>query len=253
MLSIAICEDETCFSAHIAKLLHRYLADQHLNASIESYSSGEELLTTGGFGVFILMDIELPGSNGMEIIAHLRERGCRGQVIFITAYEKYVFQAFDVDAVHYILKPVEDEKFFRAMGRAVKRTEANCESVLLLTKNNLHTKIFTKDILYCEVYDHKIFIETLYGRFSYTGTLGSLEKQLSGDFFRCHRSYIVNMSHVLDRNGEAVTMAGGGRILCPEEKNRSLIADFWKCAEEREFDEPAGDFGPGILRMVAFV
>ena len=140
MLSIAICEDETCFSAHIAKLLHRYLADQHLNASIESYSSGEELLTTGRNPDIILMDIELPGSNGMEIIAHLRERGCRGQVIFITAYEKYVFQAFDVDAVHYILKPVEDEKFFRAMGRAVKRTEANCESVLLLTKNNLDRK-----------------------------------------------------------------------------------------------------------------
>ena len=168
------------------------------------------------------MDIELPGSNGMEIIAHLRERGCRGQVIFITAYEKYVFQAFDVDAVHYILKPVEDEKFFRAMGRAVKRTEANCESVLLLTKNNLHTKIFTKDILYCEVYDHKIFIETLYGRFSYTGTLGSLEKQLRGDFFRCHRSYIVNMSHVLDRNGEAVTMAGGGRIFVSRRKKQEF-------------------------------
>ena len=222
MLTIAICEDETYFSAHIARLVQRYLASKKIKASISSYPSGEALLAAAQNPDILLMDVELPGLNGMEVIGHLRERGCRVQVIFITAYEKYVFQAFDVDAVHYLLKPVEDEKFFSAMDKAVKRREASRERFLLLTKNGLTTKIFIKDILYCEVYDHKISIETLYGRFSYTGTLGSLEKQLSGDFFRCHRSYIVNMSHVLDRNGEIVTMAGGGRIFVSRRRKQEF-------------------------------
>ncbi len=222
MLTIAICEDEIYFSAHIAGLVHRYLTNRNMKASIETYSDGEEFLAIGSNPDIILMDIELPGSNGLEIMGLLRARGSGGQVIFITAYEKYVFRAFDVDAVHYILKPVEDEKFYSAMDKAVKRAETNRERVLLLTKNCLTTKIYIKDILYCEVYDHKISIDTLCGKFSYTGTLVSLEKQLNDDFFRCHRSYIVNMSHVLDRNGEVVTMAGGGRIFVSRRKKQEF-------------------------------
>ena len=75
MLTIAICEDETYFSAHINGLVRRYLADKNMKASIESYSSGEELLTAGRNPDIILMDIELPGLNGMEAIGDLREKG----------------------------------------------------------------------------------------------------------------------------------------------------------------------------------
>lgn len=222
MLSIAVCEDENYFSDHICSLLDCYLMENDLKATIKSYSDGEKFLAADRNPDIILMDIQLPGTNGMEIIRRLRERGCRGQVIFITAYEEYVFQAFDVDAIHYILKPVEKDKFFSAMEKAVRRTGAHNNKALLLMKNDLNAKIFTKDILYCEVYDHKIFLDTIYGRFSYTGTLDSLEKQLGSDFFRCHRSYIVNMSHVLDRDGQVVTMAGGERILVSRRKKREF-------------------------------
>ena len=222
MLTIAVCEDETYFSHHITDLVRQYLADKNTEMSIETYASGEELLKGNGNPDILLMDIELPGLNGMEIVEYLRERGCRGQVIFITAYKEYVFQAFDVDAVHYILKPVEKEKFFWVLDKAARRAGMDRSEVLLLMKNNVNTKIYIKDILYCEVYDHKIFIESTHGRFSYTGTLDSLEQQLNGDFFRCHRSYIVNMSHVLDRNGQVVTMAGGSRVFVSRRKKREF-------------------------------
>ena len=218
MLSIAICEDENYFSDHIRKLLDRYLKQKNMAASVRSYVRGEELLDADENPDIILMDIELPGINGMDIIGRLRKKGCSCQVIFITAYEKYVFQAFDVDAVHYLLKPVEEERFFSAMEKAVGRADLQGDRAILLMKQDLSTKVFIRDILYCEVFDHKIFIETICGRFSYIGTLGSLERQLSGDFFRCHRSYIVNMGHVMDWDGEVATMAGNGRIFVSRRK-----------------------------------
>ena len=154
MLSIAICEDENYFSEHIRKLLDRYLEEKNMEASVESYISGEELLGANKSQDIILMDIELPGLNGMDIIGRLRENGCVCQVIFITAYEKYVFQAFDVDAVHYLLKPVEEERFFSAMEKAVGRAALCSDRAILLMNQDLNTKIFIRDILYCEVFDH---------------------------------------------------------------------------------------------------
>lgn len=222
MLSIAVCEDERYFSERIITLLNHYLKEKKMEASIESCASGEELLAAKPNYDIILMDIVLPGLNGIETMGRLRERGYRGQVIFITAYKRYVFQAFDVDAVHYILKPVEKEKFFSAMEKAIKRGEFDNGRSLFLVKDNLNTRVFVKDILYCEVHDHSISVETIYGQFFCAGTLGALEEQLGGDFFRCHRSYIVNMSYVMDRNGQVATMAGGKTVYVSRRKSQEF-------------------------------
>lgn len=222
MLSIAVCEDERYFSDRIITLLNHYLKEKKMEASIESCASGEELLAAKPNYDIILMDIVLPGLNGIETMGRLRERGYRGQVIFITAYKRYVFQAFDVDAVHYILKPVEKEKFFSAMEKAIKRGEFDNGRSLFLVKDNLNTRVFVKDILYCEVHDHSISVETIYGQFFCAGTLGALEEQLGGGFFRCHRSYIVNMSYVMDRNGQVATMAGGKTVYVSRRKSQEF-------------------------------
>lgn len=222
MISIVICEDEAYFLDHIAKLLDEYLKSKKMEACIEKFSTGEELLASARNPNIILMDIELPGLDGMKLVRLLRDNGCKAQVIFITSYRKYVFQAFDVDAIHYILKPIEPNKFFLAVDKAMKRIVQTYDRALLLTKNNLDTKVLLKDILYCEVFNHQIFIHTLYGKFSYFGTLSSLEKQLDNQFFRCHRSYIVNMSYVTFRENEIISIVGGSKLLLSRRKKQEF-------------------------------
>lgn len=222
MITIAICEDEAYFLDSISELLNQYLRDKEIGAYVKKYDNGEDFMISGQDTDIILMDIRLTGLDGMDIMGQLRNNGKSGQVIFITAYREYVFQAFEVDAVNYLLKPIEPAGFFAAMDKAVERIRHNCRHVLLLSNGSGLLKIQTKDIRYCEVFDHQVLIHTASGEYSYPGTLDSLEKELDDDFFRCHRSYIVNMGYVVSMAPDAAYIAGGDKVLISRRKQKEF-------------------------------
>lgn len=222
MITVSICEDETYFVSELKKMLDEYCGLREIHVSISAFSDGEELLASNQMADIILMDIKLPTSNGMEIIRHLRNLGSNSQVIFITAFQKYVFQAFDLDAVHYILKPVSEEKLFSAMDKAIKRVVANRGKTLLITSGTTASRVPLKDILYCEAMNHQITVHTLTEQVQFFGTLDAIEEKLDERFFRCHRSYIVNMDHVIDKQPGSAIMEGGDHILISRRKQQEF-------------------------------
>lgn len=222
MITVSICEDETYFVSKLKKMLDKYCSLREIHVSISAFSDGEELLASSQMTDIILMDIKLPTSNGMEVIRHLRDLGSDSQVIFITAFQKYVFQAFDLDAVHYILKPVSEEKLFSAMDKAIKRVAANRGKALLITSGTTASRVPLKDILYCEAMNHQITVHTLTEQVQFFGTLDALQEKLDERFFRCHRSYIVNMDHVIDKQPGSAIMEGGDHILISRRKQQEF-------------------------------
>lgn len=222
MITVSICEDEAYFMDKLCKLLDKYCNSREIHASISSFSNGEELLASNRMADIILMDIKLPTGNGMEIIRHLRNLGSESQVIFITAFQKYVFQAFDLDAVHYILKPVSEEKLFSALDKAIKRIASNSEKTLLITNGTSASRVPLKDILYCEAMNHQITVHTLTEQIQFFGTLDAVQEKLDNRFFRCHRSYIVNMNHVIDKQLGLAIMEGGDHILIARRKQQEF-------------------------------
>lgn len=233
MITIAICEDETFFVSELNKLIHEYSSAKGIGLSIQAFSDGEQLLASRQTPDIILMDIKLPGQDGMEVIRRLRDQGCSSQVIFITAYQQYVFQAFDLDAIHYILKPVTTEKLFPVLDKAVKRAEDQAEKTILLTTGAVSAKISIGDILYCEAFDHQITVHTMTDRFQFFGTLDAMEEKLDDRFFRCHRSYLVNMDHVIGRKPGLAVIAGGDEILVARRKQQEFAQRLLDiCREE---------------------
>lgn len=231
MITIAICEDETFFVSELNKLIREYSSTRGIGLPVQAFSDGEQLLSSRKTMDIILMDIKLPGQDGMEVIRLLREQRCSSQVIFITAYPQYVFQAFDLDAIHYILKPVTAEKLFPVLDKAVKRAAAQVEKTILLTNGAGSAKISIGDILYCEALDHQITVHTITDRFQFFGTLDSMEEKLDDRFFRCHRSYLVNMDRVIGRKPGLAVVAGGARSSLPGGSSRSSPSDSWTLAE----------------------
>lgn len=232
MLLFAICEDEPYFQADLKNMAEQYLRERAIEAEIRAFASGEELLDSGMEPDILLMDIKLPGKDGMEVTEHLRKAGYSSQVIFITSYREYVFSAFDLDAVHYLLKPVKREKLYAAMDKAIKRLSGDDGKRLILTKGDEAFRILLRDILYCEVFDHQIFIHTRTENFQVSGTLDAFEKRLDSRFFRCHRSYLVNMDAVVEKREGAAIVAGGGEVLVSRRKQREFTKRLLKACRE---------------------
>lgn len=220
MFLIAICEDETYLLEELRKKAEAYLKTRHYPAEIRTFTSGEDLLKEQRPFDLILLDLVLPGINGLETAKRLSSKS---RIIFITSYREYAVDAFEVEAVHYLLKPVTDERLYQAMDRALKQSKQADDRTLALIKSGSTHILPIRDILYCEVFDHRVCIHTAQGNYEYSGTLDMLEGKLDGRFFRCHRSYLINMSHVVGQEKGTALVSNGNRVLISRRKQAEFM------------------------------
>lgn len=223
MLRFAICEDELYFARDLKRMTESYIDKRALEAEIFMFSRGRDFLDSGIKADIVLMDIVLSGENGMDIAENMRDLGSSSQFIFITAYKEYAFRAFDVDAVWYLLKPVDAGKLYVVLDKAVGRAVSGYGKSILITEGEETARIYMKDILYCEVFDHELLIHTITGRYRTFGTLDSFQKKLDGRFFRCHRSYLVNMDYVIDKEDETAYLTGGKKVLIARRRRQEFM------------------------------
>ena len=118
-MRIAVCDDDK----EIRDMLAEKIGKLYPEADLWLYRSGEELLSSDKEPDILLLDIQMPGSNGMETAQRLRSRGMDTIIIFVSALEDYVFQAFDVGAFHYLVKPFTAEKLSEVLKKAVEAFE----------------------------------------------------------------------------------------------------------------------------------
>lgn len=225
MLTIAICEDEKYILETLCKKVDAYIKKKKVSADIRAYLSGEDLLKGNPAFDIILLDMMLPGINGLEAAKRLSHKSC---IIFITSYKEYALGAFEVDAVHYLIKPVSDERLYLALDRAMSRMEQAGHKALALSKAGKTQVIPIHDILYGEVFNHQVCIHTEREVYEYSGTLDGLEKELDECFFRCHRSYIINISKVVGREEGMAMLSNGDKIFISRRKQSEFMRKLLK-------------------------
>ena len=174
-----------------------------------------------------LLDIQMPGSNGMETAQRLRSRGMDTIIIFVSALEDYVFQAFDVGAFHYLVKPFDNRKFAQVLARAVRQYEddrqrnANQDRKkdtpnLVITSGGKHITIQMEDIVYAEVYNRKMILHTMDSDIEYYGKMKELEKKVGEDFYRPHRAYLVNMNYIRKYDARTIYLKKGQALMAKQ-------------------------------------
>jgi DNA-binding LytR/AlgR family response regulator len=140
----------------------------------------------------------------------------------VTGIEEYVFQAFDVGAFHYIVKPLDEEKLKMVLENAVKQYEEMTQNskaekkYIMVQTGGIHTKVFVDDIVYAEVFNRKIIIHKLDGELEFYGKLSDLEKLLGEDFFRPHRAYLINMGYVESYDAGNIYLEKGQVIMAKQ-------------------------------------
>ena len=166
---------------------------------------GEDLLNYDGQIDILFLDIQMDGMDGLETARKLRAGKFRGFLIFITVLKEMVFQSFEVQAYDYLVKPVDEKQFEKTMERLFASMQ-NVGEDSLLVQQGYERRIVPKDeIVFCEVIDRKIYLNLASGEVvDYYERIENLETKLDSYFFRCHRSYLINLKHLKGyKNGTA--------------------------------------------------
>lgn len=216
-VKIAICDDEQALCETLRQKIERHCKNSGITCQIYVFDSGNELLSLPEEKIpdILFLDIQMPGKNGMQTARELRSQNRDMILIFVTALSEYVYEAFDVNAFHYLIKPFEDEKLREVLDRALQQCEKQAEDpvktekqdqprAILVKQGGLSTKVPLSDIVYAEVFNRKIMLHTINGDIEYYGKLTDLSEQTGADFYRTHRAYLVNLKYVEKYNATTV-------------------------------------------------
>ena len=163
----------------------------------------------------IILDIQMKSMSGMDLAKNIRERDSEVIIIFITAFDDYVFDGYDVSAFNYLIKPINNEKIFSILDKAKEKLEKNKNNkqFLLLSKGKNIFKIEYDDIYYIIAFDQYIDIHTNNNIYTFHMKISELEELLpEKDFVRCHRSYIVNIKYVKNINRNSLILENDIKI-----------------------------------------
>lgn len=236
-MQIAICDDEK----EIRELLGSKIQKLCPDAIINYYTTGKDVLSAHTIPDILFLDIQMPEIDGMETARKLRKISKDAIIIFVTALEDYVFQAFDVGAFHYIVKPFNDEKLELILQNAIKQYLENSqkhtpfpkEKYIIIKNGGNHTKIFLDKIIYAEVFNRKIVIYLTDNEIEYYGKLSELEKLLGEDFFRPHRSYLIHFKYVVKYNASTIYMEKG-KALMSKQNYSEFVKRYLKYNQRKE-------------------
>ena len=194
----AIVDDDSAMRATLHEYLDRYGAEKSVELSVTEFDSGDVFLEkyAGDFDV-LFFDVDMPGTDGLDTARRLRRMDSEVSIIFVTNMAQYAIRGYEVDALDYVLKPVNYYSFELKMKK-VRRVlnEREGSSLVLFVKGEMR-RIPVKSILYVEIRDHNLCYHTDDGDFSLTGSMKKLEEQLAPhSFARCNNCYLVNLMHV---------------------------------------------------------
>lgn len=226
MICIAIVEDEVRERAHLRDCLTYMAEKERLEFDIVEFGSGEAFL--GGYQPvydIVLMDIELPGINGMETAKALRRLDSFVLLVFVTNMVQYAVSGYEVDALNYILKPVNRFDFALKMNKAISRTAKRTEESVQIRAGKDLYMLPVAAIRYLEVDGHYIVYHTTEGDYSEYITLKEAEKKLDKPYFvRCNRCYLVNLKYVAAVRDDVVQVGRDELLISRPQKKAFLNA-----------------------------
>ncbi|MGI5979276.1 MAG: LytR/AlgR family response regulator transcription factor [Oscillospiraceae bacterium] len=222
-LCAALCDTNTSTCEQCALFLQSLLRERgvafHLDVYTDAEAFRESFRKDPERYALLLMSVSFGGENGVVLAESLRAQGCRAGIAFLSETPDRAFDAFRAAPTDYLLQPVTRESLSRLLDRVLPHERGR--RVLSVETENGLCRICADDIVYVEVSDRTLAFHLPTGVVSANGSLTALQAALSAErFFRCHKSYLVNLDHVQSIRRYRVQLRDGAAI--PIGKSRYL-------------------------------
>lgn len=229
MIKIAIVEDDKNYIATLREYISRFSKEQGVAMDLDIFRDGNKVVFQyEPVYDIILMDIEMPGMDGMTAAEQIRKTDQDVIIIFITNMAQYAIQGYKVHARSYILKPVNYYSFSMELQEAVSSLSKKAQNFLLLPGEDGMQKIAVGDILYVESQKHYMLVHTKDQVIEIRETMKNMEKKLKEYYFeRCNVSYLVNLAYVSSITGN-LAVVGEEKLPVSRQKRKTFLAALTK-------------------------
>lgn len=225
---IAICDDSDADRQYVLNMVQRWAAEAGCSVHTDTFASAESFLfhyaEESDYDI-LLLDVEMGDMDGVSMAKLLRRDNDTVQIVFITGYSDYISESYEVDALHYLMKPVKEEKLFLVLDRAAEKLAKN-EKVLTFETGGEMVRIPVYQIRYADVLGNYVTLHAL-SDVTVKMTLGSLEELLDERFYRVGRSAIVNLTQIGRVTRKEIKLSDGTAIPLPrgayDGVNRAII------------------------------
>lgn len=210
MYRIAVCEDEKSFLKTNSELAKQALNELHIDGSVTEFDNADDLLSAFEHEVkafdLLLLDILMDDVNGIDMAKKLRKRGITADIAFITSSDEFLRDGYSVQPINYLFKPVKYADIVEVIKTSRRKIEVH---TVTFKQGNSALVLEISDIIYIEVYDHKLKIHLTYGEKIIACSLNNALEILPSEMFaRCHNSYAVNLSYVTELTRGSVFIRG---------------------------------------------
>ncbi len=240
MIRVAFCDDDLSVLKELSELVDRYGTERNCEIISSAYHSPFDLMADmerGQVWDILLLDVLMPGENGMELAKEIRARDETVKLIFLTSTPEFAVQSYTVGATYYQLKPVAADSLFPILDRAVAAcSSARNENLILRCRTGI-VAVAPDKLEYCEAGARRLFFHLGDGQvLESIGKLNDLEQKLAslGGFLRVHRSYLVNMAYIQNISYRTILLRDQTEIPIPHGKFNDVKAAYLAYAFEKE-------------------
>jgi len=229
MLSIAVCDDEVIECCNMAKRIKEIMEEMKMPCIIRQFQSGGELLQALESFDIVFLDIIMQDLDGMKTAQAFRKKASDKILIFVSSSREYVFEAYDVEASQYLLKPVDDRKLKNVLQKAIVKTQSRSQEFIIVSRERQKKKLFLDDIYYFEIKGRIVDAHGPEGIFTYYEQIGELENKIRDKgFFRCHKSYLINLKYVDGYSRKEVVLENGEKIVIAKRRYDKFVQEMLK-------------------------
>ncbi|MCD8105377.1 MAG: LytTR family DNA-binding domain-containing protein [Lachnospiraceae bacterium] len=211
---VAICDDSKIDAEYVKQILCRWAKDRGADVCPEVFPSAESFLwkyEEDQLWDILLLDIEMGTMDGVTLAKRIRKGNEAAQIVFITGFPDFMAEGYEVSALHYLLKPVKSDKLYAVLDKAVNNL-AKKEKRLAISFDRETEYVPLDKITYIEAQKQYVVVRTETQEYCMKTSLASTEKDLDEYFFRCQRSFIVNLRYVLRIGNDHVILKNGAEV-----------------------------------------